>query len=204
MESLNLVNPVMIPYQEPLPIAFIIMVVVLALISVVYIRQLKIKYKKVKNIPEGDWVVLLIIASVIGGILYLTPSYQKTSNWSYVFDETRVFIFKASKPSQLTLENLVREATYDELTPYFVYEESINSENRSVVIHLILEDGTTFATMSDSYFNTVAWRYHFIHERAPEVLERVMIEEGSRSEFSIFKDYLKVEEAKAKSQIILE
>ena len=193
MENLTFIGPVVFPLQIPFSLKTMGLIGVTLIYLSVYLKR-----KALKELPpQMKWERNLAIAFLmsIGLILFGSGGVQSHLNnfHSYVFDDRGISIFDMSKTDERSADHLVKQADYTDLTPYFWRKTLYRSdaEDEIVVgIHFKLNDGIIFLTMRDQELDQVALQYVSLHEKAPFLLNRMVIEAGAEEDFLQFKEVL--------------
>ena len=174
----ELLNYVTMPYdieQEVLTIAFGWM------IAIVF---LGVSFKWYKTHKKLGWLEKLLIGIAIFLVAILSfggiPSVVEKYHWTYVFNQNEIYLYDLSEGDEYGESNLIQSFNFSELTPYFSYEKKVNSKRSITTAEVVLkaEDGSDFLTIEASSLYELINKYRAIHEKNPELLDRMIILKG--------------------------
>lgn len=174
----ELLNYVTMPYdveQEVLTIGFGLMIAIIFLI---------LSFKRYKTHKKLRWLeklligiaISLIVIVPIGGI----PSVIEKYHWTYVFDQNEIYLYDLSGEGEYDESNLIQSFNFSELTPYFSYKKEVKVKRTATTAKVVLkaEDGSDFLTIEASSLDKLINKYRAIHEKNPELLDRMIILKG--------------------------
>lgn len=178
----ELLNYVTMPYdieQEVIAIAYGLM------FAVVF---LSVSFKWYKTHKKLGWLEKLLIGIAISLIAIVSivgiPSVVEKYHWIYVFDQNEIYLYNLSGEGEYDESNLIQSFNFSELTPYFSYEKKVKgrqTRRRTVVIAEVIlkaKDGSDFLKIKTPSLDKLINKYQAIHEKNPELLDRMIILKG--------------------------